>query len=267
MITGIEALGSINPELEIILVQFRTSLAQTLGDDFIGLYLGGSLALGGFDPASSDIDFLVITATPPTAEHCSALSRLHRQLDQVNRFGAELEGSYITAAAVRHFRPDERHHPKRRHAVAQDDEAFGWWQHRHNALLDLWIVREHGIILHGPDPKSLIAPIAPEVLRDTVRAELAEMMGFWTADRLQTQTRYYLGFLAIKLFRALYTLKHGAMPTKQAAMAWAATDWQHKFPAFFTAPRSEDGARNPNPALAGVVLELLRTANPEHAAG
>ena len=34
-------------------------VGEAIGDDLVGLYLGGSLGLGGFDPASSDVDVLV----------------------------------------------------------------------------------------------------------------------------------------------------------------------------------------------------------------
>jgi predicted nucleotidyltransferase len=36
-------------------------MQAVLRDRFIGLYLGGSLALGDFDPQRSDIDFVAVT--------------------------------------------------------------------------------------------------------------------------------------------------------------------------------------------------------------
>ncbi|MEM7226727.1 MAG: nucleotidyltransferase domain-containing protein [Pseudomonadota bacterium] len=40
------------------------NLGQALGGDLVGVYLHGSLASGGFDPARSDIDILVVARRP-----------------------------------------------------------------------------------------------------------------------------------------------------------------------------------------------------------
>ncbi len=40
----------------------RTELQRLLGQNLLGIYLHGSLALGGFQPGRSDIDVIVVTA-------------------------------------------------------------------------------------------------------------------------------------------------------------------------------------------------------------
>jgi predicted nucleotidyltransferase len=40
----------------------RTELQRLLGQNLLGIYLHGSLALGGFQPGRSDIDMIVVTA-------------------------------------------------------------------------------------------------------------------------------------------------------------------------------------------------------------
>ena len=40
----------------------QTELQRLLGDNLLGIYLHGSLALGGFQPGRSDIDVIVVTA-------------------------------------------------------------------------------------------------------------------------------------------------------------------------------------------------------------
>jgi len=51
-------------DVNAFLQQFLSHVRAILGSDFVGLYLYGSLALGDFDPASSDVDAVVATATP-----------------------------------------------------------------------------------------------------------------------------------------------------------------------------------------------------------
>ena len=40
----------------------QTELQRLLGENLLGIYLHGSLALGGFQPGRSDIDVIVVTA-------------------------------------------------------------------------------------------------------------------------------------------------------------------------------------------------------------
>ena len=40
----------------------RTELQRLLGQNLLGIYLHGSLALGGFQPSRSDIDVIVVIA-------------------------------------------------------------------------------------------------------------------------------------------------------------------------------------------------------------
>ena len=48
----------VNAMLDTLLAEART----VLGDQLVALYLYGSLASGDFNPHSSDIDFVVVTA-------------------------------------------------------------------------------------------------------------------------------------------------------------------------------------------------------------
>ncbi len=50
------------PEVNAVLALLLEGVRAVLGEELIGLYLFGSLSGGDFDPASSDVDFLVVTA-------------------------------------------------------------------------------------------------------------------------------------------------------------------------------------------------------------
>ena len=49
---------TVNALLDDLLTQART----VLGSELIGFYLDGSLALGDFDPETSDVDFIAAVA-------------------------------------------------------------------------------------------------------------------------------------------------------------------------------------------------------------
>src|SRR5438477_10643633 len=71
--------------------------AQTfLGSHFVGMYLLGSLALGDFDPHTSDIDLVIVTDAPLPDELFVALQEMHARFAAGGSSWAErLEAVYI----------------------------------------------------------------------------------------------------------------------------------------------------------------------------
>lgn len=79
---------------------FAASAATALGDDLLGLYVCGSLIMGDFQPASSDIDFLAVTSHPLDKGDLSRIVGIHASLAR-KPFGDRLEGSYAAASRLR----------------------------------------------------------------------------------------------------------------------------------------------------------------------
>ena len=207
------------PQVNRAIERLRDGVADALGARPVGLYLGGSLALGGFDRGSSDIDVLVATArmaTPPAIERLAAL---HATLRAAGGWTARLEAVYLPVAALRRYHPgDRRHYP-----LGAGDRAFALGRQAPTWLLDRWIAREHGLVVAGPSPQTLIDPIALAQLRAAARANLLE---FWAGqldgpDPSWLRPRSYQAFAVLSLCRALYCLEHGAVVSKPAAAAWA----------------------------------------------
>ncbi len=187
-----------------------------LGSDLVGVYLRGSLALGDFDPVTSDIDFLTVTERPVTENQFAALAELHSGLATLlNPYARHLEGSYIDRMALRRFGPGERRHPS-----IGPDWTFGWADHGADWVLERWIVSERGVTLLGPDPKTLIEPITPSELK----AAVWEQLCWWAAlpdapDWLLR--RSYQAFAVETMCRAHFTLRTDELPSKPRAVAWA----------------------------------------------
>ena len=55
-------------ELEPLLSEIRSTHLEILGGNLVGLYLHGSLALGGFNPRRSDVDYIAVVQAPPARE-------------------------------------------------------------------------------------------------------------------------------------------------------------------------------------------------------
>lgn len=204
-----------------ILALLQRGLAETLGDKLVGLYLRGSLAMGDFDPDTSDVDFLAITREPVAGEDFRRLVRMHRGIAATGtRYAHHLEGAYMDERAARIFDADNRRHPE---ILAGKDLL--WSELRDNWVLERWVVRERGIALIGPPARSLIAPVSTDELGAAVRSEIARRVEDWASDEAEPphwlRARFMQAFETETMCRALYTLRFGELCSKPAAVRWA----------------------------------------------
>ncbi len=191
---------------------------RSLGNNLVGMYLRGSLALGDFIPATSDVDVFVVTERPIDAGEFAALAALHADLATApNTFAQRLEITYLDRINVRSF------HRGQRHPTLAQGEALAWSEHSANWIVERWTVREHGIVVHGPDPKLLIDPISPDDLRNATRIRLND----WAEWANQPDDPDWLLPLSHKAYvvetmcRTLYTLASGRIASKPQAVRWA----------------------------------------------
>lgn len=204
------------PGVDAILRTLLTEVRNVLGNDFVGLYLYGSLSSGDFDLGSSDIDFLVVTRTKLSAEQLAALARMHGRIkDSKAKFADQLEGSYIPVADVRRYDPEHSQQP----SIGVDWD-FGINAHGWNWVLERAIIRESGKALAGPSPTDLIDPVSPEDLKVAVQHQLYD---FWAnighPDWLDVAA--YQAFSILTMCRALHTLNTGTLTSKPKAAMWA----------------------------------------------
>ena len=100
-----------NPEVNEILNIVFSNVQDILGNQLIGMYLFGSLAIGGFDE-HSDIDVLVVTDGEISERTFLALQGLHKRINRLDsRLATQVEASYIPQTALRRFDPANNLHP------------------------------------------------------------------------------------------------------------------------------------------------------------
>lgn len=204
-------------EVNRLLLTLLTGVQTILAEGLVGLYLYGSLSLGDFDPDSSDVDFLFVTTTELSGEQLEALRNLHDEIAGSGmRYADRLEGSYIPRDALRRYDPQNVLHP-----TMGVDWEFGVGQHGSSWIIERHIVREHGIAVYGPPPKTLIDPVP----RSDLRAAVCDMLANFWQQQLGgpewLQPRDYQAFAILTMCRALYTLSYGDVVSKPMAAAWA----------------------------------------------
>ena len=157
------------PELNGVLRELVASARSILADSFCGAYLQGSFATGEAD-VHSDVDFVVVTHGEVEADQLDGLQEMHKRIHGLDvPWAQHLEGSYIPKALLR--RRDSTRTP----FLFLDNGASELVRDEHcDTAVVRWLLREHGVVLVGPDPKQLIDPVSPATLRSEALATMPE---------------------------------------------------------------------------------------------
>jgi predicted nucleotidyltransferase len=209
----------ISSELDIVLQELVAGVRATLGDNLCGVYLQGSFALGDFDE-DSDVDFLVVTHGEVTDAQLAALRAMHRRIYALESPWAQhLDGSYISKERLR--RVETPPSP----LWYLDNGATELVRDEHcNTAVVRWTLREHGVVLAGPDPKSLVEPVSADELRAEVRAALRDWVEWAREPHPRfgpgAMSRRQQGLLVLSVCRILHTLECGRVTSKPEAGRW-----------------------------------------------
>jgi len=218
------------PELRSVLETFVAGVQNSLKRNFVGAYLVGSLASGDFD-LDSDVDFQIITRDELADPEIESLQEVHFRIRGLNCYPAKhLEGSYISKAlldradlvGVRKLLYIDNGNASLEHSVHDNQ-----WHVR-------WILRERGIILHGPDPKTLLQPVPVEALRSEMLTALHELKTQFDSEIGKPlgyfNTRYGQSFAVLTCCRMLHTLQSGVVNSKLSGVRWVVEslnpEWQ-----------------------------------------
>ncbi len=215
---GIENNFTPYPDVNSLIQILLENVQAILREQFIGMYLDGSLASGDFD-ADSDIDFVVVTREDIAGELFLRLQAMHDGIASLDSAWAiQLEGSYISQHAIRRYDPEHAMHPNIERGSGERlklvDHNQTWAVHRS-------VLRERGITLLGPDPGCLVDPVSAQELR----AAMLVLLNGWAKNILDNPQiisgRGYQSYVVLSLCRAFYTLQTGQVASKPAAAAWA----------------------------------------------
>lgn len=214
--------------LETQLDALVADIRAVVGEGVVGVYLHGSLALGCFNPALSDLDLLVVTRRALTPHQRQALGPV------LSRSG-RIEISFVAAPSLRPWR-----HP------APFDLHFSWNQGRlvgpgedHDLAAHVRVTRHAGVALLGPPPAEVFPEVPWEDYEDSLRRDLA-----WSHDNA---TELYGVLSPARIWATLSTKE---IHSKESGAAWAL----------------ERSPADLQPLLERA-LEIYRTGDEQHAFG
>ena len=195
------------------LAELAEKLQGILGESLVGVYAGGSWALGGYEPPDSDLDVAVVIPEPLSDEAADGLvAALRHEAFPCPARGLELvvytwesaasattnpgfelnlnTGARLTFRADREPQPGERH----------------WF------AVDRSVLAAHEIALLGPPAAQVFAPIAV----DDLRPVLADVLLWYEREAPESDDAI------LNAGRALRFAREGVWLPKPALRAWAA---------------------------------------------
>ena len=205
-----------------ILHSLLAGIQQEISGNLVGVYLRGSLAYGGFRPATSDLDVLVVTKQLVSNAEFQRLVELHKRIGHLNNpYAQRIEIAYIDQEGIREYRAGQRYPTLEQ----GEGECLKWSEHKDNWILERWSVRKYGKVLYGPEPKGLINPISSEAIKQAVYRRLKDWVQ-WAQDESDPDWQLPLShkaYVVETMCRVLYALEKGEVTTKSQAMDWAKT--------------------------------------------
>lgn len=194
---------------------------QSLGTNLIGIYLHGSLALGCFNPATSDIDLLVVTRQRLPIPTKQSLVEL---LLVVSNSPHPIEISFLSRedlAPWRYPTPFDLHYSEDRRPALTCDLATGIWsdavempQTDPDLAAHIMVMRQRGIVLWG-DPIPTVFPDVPRA--DYLASIILDLR--WAQQRLGSASG--LVYAVLNSCRVCAYLRNGRILSKDEGAVWA----------------------------------------------
>jgi streptomycin 3"-adenylyltransferase len=207
---------SIDPQVDQLLNEIVTTLKGLLGANLVGVYLHGSLAMGSFNPQTSDVDFLVVTSdklSPETRrELASALLRLTKHAPAKG-----MEMSVLTVEALRNFQhptPYEFHFSNAWLERYKNNDVDFTDEDKVDADLaaHLTITKVRGRALYGEPIDAVFPAIPPQYYRDSIVADAKAILADMRSDPV---------YNVLNLCRVWAYLQDGKITSKQEGGRWA----------------------------------------------
>lgn len=209
------------PKLRQVLCVFVEKVSAELGENLVGIYLVGSIAIGDFD-LDSDIDFLVIIHTELTEANRIALQNTQKSIFSMENYPAKhLEGSFITISDL-----NNRNTVGKKPLDYFDNGSTTMEQVTHDNQWHVrWVLRERGICLVGPQPRALLPEIPVEEMLAEVKTSMLQRMEIFENEITRPlgfcNSRFGQSFFVLTYCRMLHSLKTGMVQSKKAGAAWA----------------------------------------------
>lgn len=201
------------------LAAFMQAMRASLQRNLVGIYLHGSLALGCFNPARSDLDLLVISEGPITVPTKRDLAQ---QLLRISNRPRPIEMSVLHRAQLSPWRyptPFDFHYSESWRDRLEQDLQTGAWQYWGATLQEdpdlaahITVTRVRGVRLVGEATWHVFPPVPPDDYRAALLYDVYDAL-----DALERDPVYAI----LNTCRTLAFLREGSILSKAEGGEWA----------------------------------------------
>ncbi len=162
----------------------QTELQRLLGQNLLGIYLHGSLALGGFQPGRSDIDVIVVTAQRIDLEtKCRCIELLLR----ISKMPCPLDIRFLVQQDLFPFQQPllcDFHYSEIWRENYQQELLTGTWKHWNgkaqrdpDLAVHLTVLHRYGICLYGEPIAEALPSVPDRDFRDAIIKDVQVAQG------------------------------------------------------------------------------------------
>lgn len=204
-------------EIQALLDDYIALMQNNLPDLIEACYVHGSIALGGFDAFSTDVDFVTIINRQCTESDLSTLADIHHAI--AHKYPQWiLDGCYLQSEDLGKSDADIAPYPQ------VNDHVFHSSGHMGMHGVMWWILKHHGIAILGKDPKSLDICVDMDDLIIKMRQNLNSYWGQYTRSYrhiLMLYSDYGVQWTVLGVLRQFYTFRERSIVSKAKAGHYA----------------------------------------------
>ena len=212
---------------EDLLDRFVQMSRAVFGENLVGVYLHGSLAMGCFSPEKSDLDLILVVEDAPTQDEKMRFAQALLVLnEEAPEKGFEL--SIVKREVCKPFRyptPFEFHYSNGFREAARADMA-GYVARTRGEDKDLGahftVINRFGVPLYGPPVEEVFAPVPKKDYFDSIWYDVANARADIVRDPM---------YIVLNLCRVLGYVRDGLVLSKKTGGEWGVQNLPQPFAA------------------------------------
>lgn len=221
MLSKINNLKTSSSNIKEFITNLQKNILEIVSEGIIGIYIHGSLAMGGFNKSSSDIDILVVTKELLTVETKRKLGKLF-----LNYSGSPfpIEISFLNIQQLKgwqHPCPFDFHYSefwRERYATDLLSGTNRFFNDQVNTDVDLaahiTITNKRGICIYGQPIKKVFPSVPSSDYLSSIMADFEDCLENIEEDPI---------YCTLNLIRVYWYLTEGVISSKQEAGNWGVT--------------------------------------------